>query len=161
MKQMRTQRNEGIALVTATIFVAVALLVLVALGTRVVTQVNHVNITEAQRECFYGVESGVAAAWASVENTGNGNVGLGAWILPIGTPVSAAVLPTFETDGVAPLTLQGMGNVQYMGYAHNWMNETASTTMAMARLTAWTNWAITRSTAWLEKRTASTGLRRS
>jgi len=121
-KRLRSS-EEGIALVTVVVVMAVLIIVLTALGARVIMQTRHVDASLLQRECFYGTESGLRAAWASAENGESGKVGLGTWILPFGTMPTAANLPKLDTAGVAPVQLNGSPNVQYMGYSHPWSGD--------------------------------------
>lgn len=117
MKKHR-QNEEGMALVLATVVVAVAVISLSALGMRAIKQSHNVDQYELYTDTHYGIESAVAASWVDLEeNQGNGWIGLGTW-----TPAAnaqALELPTWDSDGIAPVDLNGT-NIDYMAYVNNW-----------------------------------------
>lgn len=117
MKHSR-RHNEGMALLTATLFIAIAGLLLAALTMRVVNQSNQVDQYVTYRDCFYGVEAGLASGLNDLENGGTGNMGLGTWTPPVGA--TGITLPGFGDAGVAPLSMASMPNVSYMSYVIDW-----------------------------------------
>lgn len=114
-------KNRGAALLTATIFVAVATLVLSALALRVVQQGKQSDQYKAFNDAFPGIEAGIARSWADLEIGGDGAVGLGTWAPAIEN--GELSMPSFDDDSVDPLQLTAAPTVNYMAYAHNWMND--------------------------------------
>ena len=119
MKHIRKHGQEGIALLTAVIFIAVATLGLVALTLRAVTQNRQVVQYVDFRNCFQGLEAGYAMSKADLETGGTGMIGLGTWA-PSGTPPA---LPSFDDAGIAPLQIPTMPGVEYMAYVTDWSND--------------------------------------
>ncbi len=119
MNKTSRASEEGIALLTATIFIAVAAVALTALTLRVVNQNNDVRQFINYSDCFQGVEAGTAQSIVSLSNGGTGNIGTGAWVRPAGT----TAWPSFDDPGVAPLTLPDMPRVQFMAAAVNWATD--------------------------------------
>lgn len=118
MKKHAIHRDEGVALIAAIIFVALAGMILCALSMRVVQQGQQTNQYRMYNDSFPVLEAAATRSWASLESGGTGNIGLGTW-----TPVTTDQildLPTFHTTGVAPLTLTTMPSVRFMAYADNW-----------------------------------------
>lgn len=113
-------RQEGMALLAATLFIAVAVMILGALAMRVINQHNQVSQQSAFKDCFLGLESGFAESLVDIEQGGSGRIGLGTW-----TPSQVGVveLPSFDDDTVSPLTLPNMPNVSYMAYALEWISD--------------------------------------
>lgn len=112
-----TRGERGMALVLATLFLAIGVLALSALGLRTVKQNHQVGQYERFTDSFQGLEAGVAQCWIAIENTGSGRIGLGAWQPDAGA--QGFDLPTFDDD-VAPVPMPGMPNVTYMALAQNW-----------------------------------------
>ena len=117
MKTTAARTNqEGLALVTAVIFVAVALLVLSALSMRTVNQNNAVDQYTRFKEVFLGVEAGLATSIADLDtNGGDGMVGIGTWVPSIGEPT-----PTMASANIAPVQMVGLPNVTYIAHALRW-----------------------------------------
>ena len=82
MKNKHRNGQEGIALLTATIFIAMAVLVLAALTVRVTNQNSQVAQYTRFRECFQGLEAAAVQSKLSLENGGDGNIGVGSWPPP-------------------------------------------------------------------------------
>ncbi len=113
-----SRHNEGIALLVATIFVAIAVLVLGALATRVVQQNHQTTQYRLFNETFTGIEAALAQSWVEIESGQDGHIGLGAWSLPaVGSTVT---LPSFDDEDVSPQTSPTQSTVEYMAYADNW-----------------------------------------
>lgn len=112
--------REGMALLAATLFIAVAVMILGALAMRVINQHNQVSQQSAFKDCFLGLESGFAESLVDLEQGGPGRIGLGTW-----TPTQTGVveLPSFDDPNVAPLTLPTMPSVSYMAYALEWISD--------------------------------------
>jgi hypothetical protein len=116
---MRNGR-EGVALLAATLFIAVAVLVLAALSLRVINTSNQVTLNNQVKDCFEGAESAASQAMAELDNGQDGNVGLGTWTLPAyGTFRAPDSLPRFDSAGIAPLNVPGMPHVRYMAFTDN------------------------------------------
>ncbi|MDX9972107.1 MAG: hypothetical protein RBU21_03850 [FCB group bacterium] len=105
----------------ATLFIAVAVLIMAALSMRVVNTNNQVTLNTQVKDCLEGAESAVAQAMAELDNNQDGHIGLGTWTQPAwGTFAAPDSLPRFDSPGVAPLTLPGKRAVRYMAYVNNW-----------------------------------------
>ncbi len=117
MKTTGPRNNEGIALLVATIFVAIAVLILSALALRVVQQNKQSTQYKLFNEAFTGVEAAVARSWVEIEQGQDGRVGLGTWHSPGGTGLT---LPSFDHMKVAPETMPTLTSVEYMAYPYNW-----------------------------------------
>lgn len=115
-------RKEGVALLTAVIFVGVAVALVGSLVVMVVYQHRNVDQYVTFREAFYGVDAAFAQSVANVEMGGTGHVGLGAWTLPAGvaTITNITDLPTFDDPAVAPVRMASMPEVEYMAYVVDW-----------------------------------------
>lgn len=114
-----TPRNdEGMALLIATIFVAIAILMLSALSVRVIQQNNQSLQYKLYNDAFTGLESALAESWVELETGQDGMVGLGAWSPPVGS--TGRVLPTFDDSGVLPEMSTTQPTVEYMAYADDW-----------------------------------------
>lgn len=112
------RREEGMALLIATIFVAIAILMLSALSVRVIQQNNQSLQYKLYNDAFTGLESALAESWVELETGQDGMVGLGVWSPPVGS--TGRVLPTFDDSGVLPEMSSTQPTVQYMAYADDW-----------------------------------------
>ncbi|GMV93342.1 MAG: hypothetical protein AMXMBFR82_31200 [Candidatus Hydrogenedentota bacterium] len=106
------------ALLIATIFVAIAILMLSALSVRVIQQNNQSLQYKLYNDAFTGLESALAESWVELETGQDGMVGLGVWSPPVGS--TGRVLPTFDDSGVLPEMSSTQPTVQYMAYADDW-----------------------------------------
>jgi hypothetical protein len=113
--------NEGIALVTAMVFIAVAAMVLGGLSLRSVNQNKQVSQYTAFKECFMGVESGAAISLQDVNNGGDGTFGVTNW--KVMTQEDKGRIPTFEDELVQPLALATMPRVEYFTYTQDWTSD--------------------------------------
>jgi hypothetical protein len=117
---------EGVALVAATLMLAVGLLVLGALTMRVVNQSHQVDNHETFKETFQGLESAYAQSKAELELGADGMIGLGSWTpdapgeeeLPDSVP-----LPDFYEEDVSPARIPNMQQVEYMAFAQDWSSD--------------------------------------
>jgi hypothetical protein len=115
-RNSRKPHQEGVALVTAVIFVAVALVVLSALSMRVVNQNNTVQQYTRYKEAFLGVEAGLATSIAAIDTaSGDGMVGMGTWVATGPEPT-----PTMASMNIAPVQMAGSPNVTYIAHALEW-----------------------------------------
>lgn len=115
----KRNRERGMALLIALFFGAIAVMLMSALTLRLLGQRTQVNQYVAYVECFNGLESGYSQSKASLENGGDGMVGVSGWPAPQGS----LVLPDFDSAGVTPLSLSALPDVQYFAYAHRWGND--------------------------------------
>ncbi len=118
MKTHTARNEEGMALLVATIFVAIAILMLSALSMRVVQQNSQSLQYKFYNDAFTGVESAVAESWVELERGQDGMIGLGTWVPPVGAV--GRVLPTFDDSGILPEMSTTQPTVEYMAYADDW-----------------------------------------
>ena len=121
MNQSRKQNTEGVALLAAIIFVAVAGMILGALAMRVVQQGQQSSQYKIFNDNFPVLDAAVARSMASLDSSGTGNIGLGTWA-PVTTD-QIMDLPTFHSTGIAPLTMTTMPRIRYMAYADKWLTD--------------------------------------
>lgn len=121
---MRNTRahNEGIALVTATIFIAIALVVLAALMTRMLGERTQANLAVTADRTFLGIESVLAMSKAALEKGEDGYIGLDGW-RPTERSGGHTVLPTFDSAGVTPESLGSMNDVDFYCFVEGWAND--------------------------------------
>ena len=72
--------RRGVALLTATIFLALAMLILAYMASRVITQNSQVTRHVQFKDCFQGLESAYAMSVVDLENGNDGMIGLGAYV---------------------------------------------------------------------------------
>lgn len=112
------RNQEGIALLAATIFIAVALLILGAMALRAINQSRQVDQYQAFNDCLYGVESAIASSKADLELGNPGWIGLQSdW-----EAGEEGALPQWDDSGVAPLNLPNMA-VDYFSLAQDWADD--------------------------------------
>lgn len=112
--------NEGMALVLALLFIAIALIGLAALTSRLVNQQRAVSVYEDFELALHGVEAAVAQSRASLESGGNGIIGLAGWNAQY--DASKAFVWPAKTDG-NPSELASNPSTKYMAYAVNWFTD--------------------------------------
>ncbi len=120
-KRSTLRKNDGMALLVATIFIVIATLTLGALAIRVINQSSHVDRYITFKRCFEGVESAFAESLLELETGGDGWVGLDSWTMP--NPGDGITLPTFDDPDVSPVQIPSMPDVEYMAFAHDWSND--------------------------------------
>ena len=115
------QNNAGMALLTALIFISVAVLVLTSMTARYVQQRIQTDRFEDQYLCFEAAEAAIQQGTAAINN--------GQTDLRIGIPDTweaefdqngHLALPNFEDDGIMPASFVSNPNVEYIMYIHNW-----------------------------------------
>ncbi|MCX5758494.1 MAG: hypothetical protein NTU83_08320, partial [Candidatus Hydrogenedentes bacterium] len=106
------------ALLVATIFIAVAVVILGALTVRVVNQGRQVDQFVDNENVMFGIETALAQSKAALETTGSGMVGA-AEVRQNGR----MVLPTWDSTGVVPQTIATMPGVQFFAYHVNWLTD--------------------------------------
>ncbi len=119
MYTLRKNRQEGIALVTATIFLAVSAIVLTAIAARAINQHHQVTHYTDYKACTLALDGAYASSRSALMGGGDPNVGLGTWTQGA-TANGMPVLPSFEDADVAPVERETMPGVAYMAYAHPW-----------------------------------------
>jgi len=113
------QTNEqGMALLLATILVAIAIFTLGAVMVGVVSERNQVERFENYEECMYGIESALAMGQNSLENGNGGFVGIdpSQGFNPLATD-------PFSEPGVAPVTMTTMPGLEFMSFGVNWLTD--------------------------------------
>jgi len=116
----RGMANErGMALMLSLFLVSMALVFLGALVSRLVSQTNQTSRFQEHEEAFYGLEAGYSQALFEVENGGDRLVGVQSW-----TPTTRQFPDLdFDMEGVSPLTMETLPEVQYFSVAQNWIND--------------------------------------
>lgn len=117
MTPSKRSPKEGIALLTATIFLALAMLILAYMTSRVITQHSQVNRYVQFKDCFLGLDSAYAASLVALENGNDGMLGLGTYDPYDG---GSLALPDFDADDIAPLQVPNMSNVEFMSVVEDW-----------------------------------------
>ncbi|HPC17021.1 MAG TPA: hypothetical protein P5318_12705 [Candidatus Hydrogenedentes bacterium] len=110
--------NDGMALLAATVFIAIAIVILGALTMRVVNQERHVDYFVDNEQVMLGIETALARSMQGLETTGSGLIGSSE--IREGGQV---VLPTWDSAGVVPQTVPNMPDVQYFAYHVNWITD--------------------------------------
>lgn len=120
MKRMSQRTGQdGVALVTAVIFVSVALIVLSALSMRTVNQSHQVDQFTRFKETMLGTEAALMESVIEIDNSsGDGNVGLGTWTPSVPEPV-----PSMDSNNIAPSQMAGLPNVTYIAHALDWSTD--------------------------------------
>ena len=113
----RSTRERGMALLVALFFVGIAVILLTALGTRLVTQDKQISHYAAHEECVNGLEAAYNRVKLKIENGEDTRVGMDGWTYKAGT------FPAFDATGVTPITSTVQPRIQYYGFAQNWMND--------------------------------------
>jgi hypothetical protein len=119
MHSLRSDRQEGIALVTATIFLAVAAILLTAVSARTINQHFQVTHYTDYKTCELALDGAYATSRSALMSSGDGNVGLGSWT-PGPAEGGVPDVPSFADDRVAPVERPTMPGVAYMSYTHPW-----------------------------------------
>ena len=117
MTPSKRSPKECIALLTATIFLALAMLILAYMTSRVINQHSQVNRYVQFKDCFLGLDSAYAASMVALENGNDGMLGLGTYDPYDG---GSLALPDFDTDDIAPLQVPNMSNVEFMSVVEDW-----------------------------------------
>lgn len=112
--------RRGVALLTATIFLALAMLILAYMASRVITQNSQVTRHVQFKDCFQGLESAYAMSVVDLENGNDGMIGLGAYDPHDG---GTFTLPDFDTADIAPVQVPNMPNVQFMAVVEDWESD--------------------------------------
>lgn len=120
MHAKHIEREEGVALLTAVIFVSLAVIVLMGLSMRVVQQSGQVAQYRIYNDTFTGMEAAVARSWVELESGQDGSIGIDGWTPPTGA--GQIVVPDFTDEGVSPESSTGVPGVEYLAYANNWAN---------------------------------------
>lgn len=116
-------KNRGMALITALIFITVAVLALTVLGARLMSQRNLVDRYAVNTLAFEGVEAAIASAKAELERAEDGRVGISPSWAPTWETGNKFVVPELGSEGMDPAPLEGMADVKFAAYAHNWQGD--------------------------------------
>jgi hypothetical protein len=119
MKKLRSKNNQGMALVMALMLVAVALLTLATLFTRLIAEDNMVTQFQTYNSTFQGLEAAFAMGIIEVESVEDGIIGVDESWSPYynGNDI---VLPDFDDSEVSPRTLASMPDVSFFSYTVDW-----------------------------------------
>ena len=105
--------EEGIALVLATVLVAVALMTVGVLCNFLVGEVRHVNMFTDRERCFQALENAIYLSRAELEAGEDGAIGLDSWLEENQRGAGAGVRwPAFGDTGLSPLQLDSMANTE-------------------------------------------------
>jgi len=121
--------DSGMAFVMATIFIALALLTVSAVGARYLQQRLEADAYQTYNKTFDAVETALATSKASLEDGGSGVIGLEGWT-PQYNDKGELLLPDFDASASHPLSMPadpgaapGRQPPQYIAYAVNWGND--------------------------------------
>ena len=105
-KHMRQRRdNEGMALLLATIFIAVALITVMALSARHLQQRIDADAYQNYNKTFDALEAAMSASAAQMQvNGGNGTIGISNWT-PAFNDKKELVLPSLDATVCRPVAL--------------------------------------------------------
>jgi hypothetical protein len=118
----KNTREEGMALVVATVFIAVAVITLAALGMRSINQSHQTDQFQLRNDTLLGLDAAEAASIVDLEAQGTGHVGLGKWVLP--TDLSKGlVLPDLDSVDLELDATEAMSRVEFMAFAQDWEND--------------------------------------
>lgn len=118
---MKNQRrnDEGMALLLATFFVAIAIMTLGAVMVGVVGESRQVTFFENYEECMYGVESMLAMSIASIEAGNGGLIG----VTP-GSGFDLLAADPFAQPGVSPIQEDNiMPGLEGFAFVVDWHND--------------------------------------
>ena len=117
-------QEAGMALVVATLFIAVAMVTLGMLSMRVINQSHQTDHDTRQRVVFLGVEAAYAKSVIDLEDGGTGMIGTENWEAPSDGPTIAEIpVPAFGDSGVEPHELTSHPGVEYFAYVLDWGND--------------------------------------
>ena len=116
------ESRRGMALLTALIFIAVTVLVLVSLMGRYTQQRLQVDRFEDAYLVFEAAEAAREQCVAEIENAEEGIIGLDGWT-PVFDDGGNLVLPAFDDPDVVPASMATMPDIRYIGYAYPWFGD--------------------------------------
>jgi len=117
----RLQSERGMALAVALIFVSIAIVVLTAMTTRVLSQRTLVNRYQVQNRAMEGAMAALAECKVELENGGDGIVGMSPTWTPVYSSNKVLNLPDLTNGQVmTPRSMASMASVQYAGYSSRW-----------------------------------------
>lgn len=118
-----TKRNEqGIALLTALVFIAIAGIILIALMGRHTQQRLDVDNFETYCRLFEAAEAAMQQCEVEAESGLAGIIGLEDWE-PEFNEYGQLTLPDFDRDDVAPATLMTMPGIAFIGFTYSWFGD--------------------------------------
>ncbi len=113
------QKEQGMAMIVALIFVVVSIALLSTLSVQIINQNLQQNRYSDFRDAFWGAVSAVQESKGSIEFGGNGFVGVDDWT-PSYNQNNEPILPSFDDPSVTPLTLSSDPSIQYFAVAIPW-----------------------------------------
>ena len=116
----RHNRERGMALLTAIIFISLALMILAVLSNRFFQQQLLVNQFQIYHTAFDGVEAAMAMSRTELMEDGStGIIGLDDWT-PVYDDDNRIVLPGFDDNNVSPEVLSTSPDVEIIAYVDHW-----------------------------------------
>ena len=122
MARRRETDEEGMALMMALFFIAIALIVVGALMTRSLQQRTVVEQYEDYTTAFQGLEAAINNSKVEIEKGEDGIVGMDGWT-PTYNELNTLVLPEMDSEGIAPQSLQSMDDVRFASYTVRWEDD--------------------------------------
>ena len=123
MRRNDRTAQQGMALVVALMFIAIALLVLGSLSTRLMSQRLVVRQFEIYNGCFNGLESAFASSRVALEQGEKGAIGIVDTWVPVFDANNDLVLPAFDSVDYVSTTSPHMPEVEYMSYVVDWFGD--------------------------------------
>ena len=122
MKNHLNSRDEGMALMMALFFIAIALIVVGTLMSRSLQQRTVVEQYEDYTTTFQGLEAAINDSKAEPESGEDGIVGMDGWT-PSYDESNTLVLPDMDAEGITPLSPQSMQDVQFASHTVKWEDD--------------------------------------
>jgi len=120
MKNTTPQHNEGMALLLALFFIAIAIVAVSTLSSRLINQRLAVDAYETYQSTFQGLEAAVAQSRMQLETGQNGIIGLDN-LVPSYDANNAFIWP--EMSEATPEILESAPDILYATYAVDWGND--------------------------------------
>ncbi len=118
----KINKNSGMAMVVAMMFVLVSIALLGTLTVQIINQHRQQVKYSDFRDAFWGVVSAIQESRTSIEYGGNGLVGVVQWT-PAFDQNNNPILPSFNDPNVNPKTLRSDPSVRYFAVAVPWEND--------------------------------------
>ena len=119
MRKHTDTHDEGMALLLATLFISVALIITSALALRMFNEKVQVDAYVVHEDCMYGIETAFAQSRAALEAREDANIGVSETI----SEEFDGEMPGFDEDGVDPLDVPGMPDLEYFAIHEDWEND--------------------------------------
>lgn len=115
--------RRGIALFTALMFISITVIVLISLLARYTQQRLQVDRFEDYYLAFEAAEAAQEQCIVDVEDGESGIIGLSEDWTPVFSDDGTLILPDFNAQGVTPVAMSTMPDVEYMGYTYEWFGD--------------------------------------